>query len=128
MDEEAYAFEARQANSDQSGLSVHAGFPNPSNDARSLSLDFNHLLVRHPSGTFVFRVRGTDWRRFGIWDGDLAIVDRLLDPRPTDLVVWHQEGEPGFGISRVKQVPREAQSWGIVTSILHQFRELPHGS
>jgi SOS-response transcriptional repressor LexA len=126
MDEETYTYEAQQISNDQSGLSVHAGFPNPSDDAQALSLDFNQRLVQHPSGTFIFRVRGHDWSRFGIWDGDLAIVDRLLDPRSSDMVVWCEENTANFGLSRLKVMPDEATSWGVVTAIIHEFRKVLH--
>ncbi|HUC86861.1 MAG TPA: hypothetical protein VMR75_00845 [Candidatus Saccharimonadales bacterium] len=126
MDEEVYAFEAQQAASDQSGLSIHAGFPNPSDDARSLSLDFNQLLVTHSSGTFVFRIRGQEWQSFSIWDGDIAVVDRVLDPLGSDLVIWSQESEVGFGLSRLRLIPEGATLWGVVTAIIHELRKVSH--
>jgi hypothetical protein len=126
MDEETYSFEAQPDTSDQSGLSIHAGFPNPSEDARALSLDFNQLLVQHPNSTFIFRIRGHDWRAFGIWDGDLAIVDRLLDPRSSDVIVWSEENTPGFGLSYSKSGPENASTWGVVTAIVHSFRKVSY--
>lgn len=121
---ETYLFEAEAVRDDRSGLSIHAGFPNPSDDAKRMSLDFNQLLVRHATGTFVFRVNGEDWRRFGVWHGDLAVVDRLLDPRPRDLIVWYREGQTGFGISHFNKTPNGTVVWGVVTNIIHQFRNV----
>jgi SOS-response transcriptional repressor LexA len=126
MDEELYTFETQQVADDQSGLAVHSGFPNPSQDATCLSLDFNQLLVQHPSGTFVFRIRGHDWSKYGIWDKDLAIIDRLLDPRSSDMVVWTEDGSSSFGLSQCKMMPDEATLWGVVTAIVHEFRKVIH--
>jgi len=60
------------------GVSVHAGFPNPALDGSLDSLDLNRFLVAHPAGTFFMRIVGNDWQDVGIWDGDLAIIDRVI--------------------------------------------------
>lgn len=103
-------------------VSVHAGFPNPAADNSLGSLDLNRLLIRNPASTYIFRLRGNDWEKFGIFDGDVAIVDRALGVRKEDLVVWWSGQTDNFAISKFKHVPAEAAVWGVVTSIIHQQR------
>ena len=102
------------------GVSVHAGFPNPGADRRLRGLDFNQLLIAHPSSTFVFRVRGEEGITQGIFDGDLAIVDRLANPGANDFVLWH-DGEH-FKLSRPSRIADGAAQWGVITAVIHQYR------
>lgn len=112
------------ANSDGSdGVSVHTGFPNPGIDQRGrgqpLALDLSNLLVKRPSSTYLFRISGHHWADQGIFDGDIAIVDRAIDPRPSDLVIsWH---ESGFSITRRRQLDPSDEALGVVTSMIHQY-------
>lgn len=105
------------------GVSVHAGFPNPATDSSLRSLDFNQLLIQHSVSTYMFRVEGSEWEASGVFAGDIAIVDRALDPRKADVVIWWQEGPEAFVISSYKDVPAEATVWGVVTATVHQFRK-----
>ncbi|HUC88111.1 MAG TPA: S24 family peptidase [Candidatus Binatia bacterium] len=116
------SFKAAEVETSNSNVSLHAGFPNPSEQADSLSLDFNQLLVRHPSSTFVFRLRGHNWRNFGIWDRDLAVVDRVVKPARHDLVVWCEDDQAGFSLSQAHAVPSGAEIWGTITSLVHKYK------
>jgi DNA polymerase V len=101
---------------------VHAGFPNPATDKSLVSLDLNQLLIQRPTSTYLFRISGNDWTDIGIFDQDIAIIDRALQPKASDLVVWwNDRGE--FSISTVKDAPKESVIWGVVTSTTHQFRK-----
>lgn len=105
------------------GVSVHAGFPNPAADRRSsgvkLSLDFNQLLVRHPSSTFVFRIVGHRYSIHGIFDGDIAVIDRAVPPKPTDIVVRWQENN--FELRRYNQLQDKNEAWGVLTATIHRY-------
>ena len=107
-----------------SGISLHAGFPNPATDKSLGSLDLNQLLVQNTASTFFFRLRGHEWEGLGIFDNDIAIVNRSLDARQDDLVIWWDETTDGFAISRYKRTPQGATIWGVVTSTVHQFRRI----
>ena len=102
------------------GVAVHTGFPNPAADhgyARSLSLD--QLLIHHPSSTYFFRISGHAWADQGIYDGDIALIDRSLNRRPHDLVAcWRNDG---FAIVRSNQLTEDDTPWGVVASIIHEF-------
>lgn len=101
-------------------IAVHAGFPNPAAERSGSPLSLDKLLVRHPSSTYFFRIRGHIWHRYGVFDGDLAVIDRAVTPRETDLVVWWQtSGE--FALSRFTQTDRQSL-WGTVTAIIHSTR------
>ena len=102
------------------GVSVHAGFPNAADDSRLQALNLNTLLIERPNSTFHFRIAGKQWQTSGIFDGDIALVDRALTPQRTDLVVWWREDE--FSISTYAQAPENADIWGVVTVTIHQHR------
>ncbi len=109
----------------QNGVSVHAGFPNPAADSRITGLDLNRLLISHSTSTFYFRIRGTEWEQAGIFDGDIAIVDRALDPRKTDTVIWWKSGDNNeFNISAYNKLPGGAVLWGVITAIIHELRKV----
>jgi DNA polymerase V len=104
------------------GVSVHAGFPNPAIDRReqdgSLILDINKLLIQHPSSTYLFRISGHHWTDQGIFDGDVAVVDRAITPQNTDMVIdWHD----GFSVERHSQRTDSQPAWGVITAIIHQY-------
>jgi DNA polymerase V len=104
------------------GVAVHDGFPNPAADERLQGLDLNQLLITHSISTFLMRIEGNEWQDIGIFAGDIAIVDKALDPRPGDLVVWWSDGT--FAVSECHRLPKDAIIWGIVTSVIHRFREV----
>lgn len=106
------------------GLSVHTGFPNPATDTSLRTLDLNKILIANSASTYLFRVRGSDWESTGIFDGDVAIVDRALDPHKNDVVIWWDESHTQFSISTYKNMPKEATLWGVITSTIHQFRKV----
>ncbi|MBX6334857.1 hypothetical protein IRY61_06000 [Candidatus Saccharibacteria bacterium] len=104
------------------GVSVHTGFPNPAVDQRLQTLDLNKLLIQHAASTYMFRIRGNEWEGAGVFDGDIAIVDRALDPHKTDVVIWWDEATGEFAISKFAGMPKTAALWGVVTATIHQFR------
>lgn len=103
------------------GVSAHTGFPNPALDQSLESLDFNKLLIKHPASTYFMRIEGNDWERIGILSGDIAIIDRIINPSPIDLVIWWQEDS--FMISPRHKITGSYQIWGVVTSVIHRYRD-----
>ena len=102
---------------------MHAGFPNPATDVSLGGLDLNRLLVQHPASTYMYRVRGNEWESGGVFDGDIAIVDRALDPRQNDVVLWWDDASGEFAISTYKTMPKTATTWGVITATIHQLRK-----
>lgn len=104
------------------GVSVHRGFPNSAEDqARDrLALDLNRLLVRHPSSTYLFRIGGHRWTEQGIDDGDIAVIDRGVEPRRNDLtVLWQNDS---FTLCPRHRLPVGEDVWGTVVAVIHQYR------
>jgi len=109
-------------------VAVHAGFPNPAAERTGSPLSLDKLLIRHPSSTYFFRIRGHSWHAQGVFDGDIAVVDRALTPHEHGLVVWWQEsGE--FSLGRFKRAARQ-NIWGTITTIIHPYGDSgrPHAS
>ena len=57
------------------------------------TLDFNRDFILHPEATFYGRVDGDSMIEAGICDGDLAIIDRSLEPSDGDIVVAYVNEE-----------------------------------
>ena len=104
------------------GVSIHTGFPNPAIDQRLQALDFNRLLIENTVSTYMFRVRGNEWEGAGVFDGDIAVVDRALNARKNDVVIWWRESGGEFAISHLHAMPKGASIWGVVTATIHRFR------
>jgi|GEM_PF-605145 len=100
-------------------VNVHAGFPNPAAERSGSPLSLDKLLIHHPSSTYFFRIRGHNWHDQGVYDGDLAIIDRAVTPRPGDLVVaWSESGE--FVLS-ARAAEHRLNHWGTITAIIHPY-------
>jgi DNA polymerase V len=105
-------------------VSVHAGFPNPAldrlgNGGRHLALDLNQLLIQHPSSTYAFHVSGHAWEAAGIFDGDIALIDRAVQPKAQNLIMAWQVG--GFVICRYDHLKNPDRLWGVITTTIHQY-------
>ncbi len=72
---------------------VKAGFPSPAEDYLHESLDFNRDLIRHPEATFYGRVAGDSMQDAGICEGDIAVIDRSVEPQNGDVIVGYINGE-----------------------------------
>lgn len=105
------------------GVSIHAGFPNPAADKSLGNLDLHQLLVPRPSSTFLFRISGQQWQELGIFDGDIAVIDRALDAHSNDIIAWWDEATAEFALSHRSSMPKAAAFWGVVTATIHQYRK-----
>lgn len=72
---------------------IRAGFPSPAEDYLQESLDFNRDLIRHPEATFYGQVEGDSMEDAGINNGDIAVIDRSVEPQHGDVVVGYVNGE-----------------------------------
>ena len=105
------------------GVSIHAGFPNPAADRRrsgqSLSLDLNQLLIQNSLSTYLFRIAGHQWAGQGIFDGDIAIIDRALPPMPNDMIILWENSS--FCITKYRNLVAQEEPWGVITATIHQY-------
>lgn len=72
---------------------VSAGFPSPAEEYLEGKLDLNKHLIPHPLATFFVRVAGNSMTGAGIYEGDLLIVDRSVEPRDGHVVIAVVNGE-----------------------------------
>lgn len=89
---------------------IPAGFPSPGDDFATKRHDLNELLITHPLATFFWQVSGGSMREAGIFDSDILVVNRALQPAHRSTVVAQVDGE--FSVKflhkradRVKLVP-----------------------
>lgn len=117
---------------------VRTGFPSPADDYLEGELDLVEHLIQHPSATYFLRAKGTSMEGAGIYDGDLLIVDRSLEPKPGHIVIMSVDGEltckrlgtignrPYLIASNPEFRPiplegKECQVWGVVTHNIHSL-------
>jgi DNA polymerase V len=118
---------------------VNAGFPSPAAGYMGEKLDLNEHLVRHPAATFFVRASGDSMTGSGIFDGDILIVDRSLNPGNMNVVIAVVNGE--FTVKRLsvsdgnfsllpanpkyKAVAivdgMDFRVWGVVTHVIHKL-------
>ncbi|MFH1007227.1 MAG: translesion error-prone DNA polymerase V autoproteolytic subunit [Candidatus Latescibacterota bacterium] len=116
---------------------VTAGFPSPAEHAIEGKLDLNKHLIQHPAATFFVRVTGESMIDAGIHPGDIAIVDRSLEPVDRKVVIAVLDGELTIKRLRIKDgewtlLPENKhfepvritdemafEIWGVVTSVIH---------
>ena len=115
-----------------------AGFPSPATDYIEEDVDLNIHLIKNVPATFVIRVQGKSMTDVGIYDGDLLVVDRSLEPKNFSTVVANVHDElvvknfikskdQNFLSSRSnntedKIIINEDSNvfiWGVVTYVIH---------
>ena len=72
---------------------ISAGFPSPAEDYIELGIDLNKYLIKNPISTFFLRVSGNSMNKAGIYNDDLLIIDRSINPNPGNVVVALLDGE-----------------------------------
>ena len=72
---------------------ISAGFPSPADDYIELGIDLNKYLIKNPISTFFLRVSGNSMNNAGIYNNDLLIIDRSINPNPGHIVVALLDGE-----------------------------------
>ena len=68
---------------------ISAGFPSPAEDYIELGIDLNKYLIKNPISTFFLRVSGNSMNNAGIYNNDLLIIDRSINPNPGHIVSLH---------------------------------------
>ena len=90
---------------------IKAGFPSPAQDYVETGIDLNRELVKNPSSTFFGRARGNSMEGAGIFDGDLLIIDKSLEPREGAIAVCFIDGE--FTLKRIHFEKHDGQVTAI---------------
>ena len=115
-----------------------AGFPSPATDYIEEDVDLNVHLIKNVPATFIIRVQGKSMTDVGIYDGDLLVVDRSLEPKNFSTVVANVHDElvvknfikskdqnflsSGSNKIQDKIIINEDSDvfiWGVVTYVIH---------
>jgi DNA polymerase V len=75
-------------------FTVPAGFPSPAQDHIEREISLDELLGLRLPQTFLARVGGDSMTGVGIFDGDLVVVDRSVEPKPGLIVIAALNNEP----------------------------------
>jgi len=118
---------------------VAAGFPSPATDYIEDRLSLDEHLIQHRDTTFFVRAKGNSMTGAGIFDNDLLVVDKSINPVSGDIVIAVVDGDltvkrlikRGDVItlkpenSRFQEIEfkegQELQVWGVVTSTIKRF-------
>ena len=113
------------------------GFGAATDDHAERGIDLNEQLVRNKPATFFMRVSGQAMTGAGIFDGDVVVVDRSLQPASGRVVIAALNGELLIRRlervqNRVRLVPdtpklapidvdpaADFSVWGVVTYVIH---------
>ena len=118
---------------------VGAGFPSPAADYIEDDIDLNSHLITNAPATFIIRVQGKSMTNVGIYDGDLLIVDKSLNPKNFSTVIANvneelvvktliKSKETNYLTSGSKNTSDkinltdnpEIIIWGVVTYVIHK--------
>ena len=74
-------------------VSAAAGFPSPAENYVEDKLDLNTYLIKNKESSFFVRVSGDSMINVGIYDKDILIVDRSLNPVRSSIILASIDGE-----------------------------------
>lgn len=118
---------------------LRAGFPSPADDFLEVKIDFNKEYIKNKDATFYAKVKGNSMKNAGIFDGDVLVIDRSIEPQNDKIAVCVIDGE--FTVKRIKidegivwLIPENEEFlpikvtaenefivWGIVTASIKKF-------
>ena len=116
---------------------VGAGFPSPATDYIEDDVDLNIHLIKNAPATFIIRVQGKSMTNVGIYDGDLLIVDRSINPKNSSTVIANVNEElvvktfiRGENNNYLASGPNKIELsenpnviiWGVVTYVIHKLQ------
>ena len=120
-------------------VGIQAGFPSPADDFIELSIDINKEYIKNRDATFFARVKGHSMKNVGIFDGDLLIIDKSIEPQDNKIAICQVDGD--FTVKRIKidndtvwliaeneaynpikvTADNELMIWGIVVASIKKF-------
>ena len=122
-------------------ISASAGFPSPAENYVEEKLNLNSYLIKNKESSFFVRVSGDSMINVGIFDNDILIVDRSLDPKRQSIVIVSIDGElvikklmkdqsknyylksENSNYPNIKlNSNRDTVIWGVVTYVIHSLR------
>ena len=118
---------------------IPAGFPSPAEDFLEKRLDLNDYLIKNKAATFLVKVTGNSMENAGIFDGDVLVIDRSVEPENGKVVLGVLNGE--FTVKRISKKGKKLflepasddfkpieitpemdfKVWGVATFTLHRL-------
>ena len=121
-------------------ISAAAGFPSPAENYVEEKLNLNSYIIKNKESSFFVRVSGDSMINVGIFDNDILIVDRSLDPKRQSIVIVSIDGElvikklmkdqsknyylksENSNYPNIKlNSNRDTVIWGVVTYVIHSL-------
>jgi len=118
---------------------ISAGFPSEAYNYMEEGIDFNKLLVKRKETTFCLVAGGDCLIGDGIREGDLLVIDKLIEPYQNSILVFSIDGEftlkrliygdgfaelrasnPKFETIKVNE-GEELRRWGVLTHVIKKF-------
>lgn len=119
---------------------VAAGFPSPADDHVEKRLDLNDYLITQADSTFFVKIKGDSMIDAGIFEGDIAVIDRARLASLGDTVLAMIDGEftikilsesddrkpvllpanPVFSPIEILE-GMQFEIWGVVTGTVRKF-------
>lgn len=119
---------------------VQAGFPSPADGYEEERIDLADILVTNKASTYCVRVKGNSMVDANIFEDDVLVVDKSLEPTHGKIVIAVVDGE--FTVktlhlldNQVKLIPanpeypeivlnseQELTIWGVVSFIIHKTK------
>ena len=124
---------------DACSWTVAAGFPSPAADYTQQRIDLNNHLIRNKDATYLFRVKGDSMIDAGIYENDILLVDRSINPKHNHIILAQLNNEftvkklyrKGGVIKLIAEnsiyppqlIKKEDDliAWGVVTYNLHKL-------
>ncbi len=72
---------------------IQAGFPSPADSFIEAVISLDDICIQNPSSTILGRINGDSLKEIGLYKGDIAVIDKSLEPKDSDLVVCAIDGE-----------------------------------
>jgi DNA polymerase V len=72
---------------------ISAGFPSPAADHIEDRLSTEDYLVKNPTATYFVRVKGDSMIDAGIFDNDVLVIDRSIEPSIGYIILAELDGE-----------------------------------
>lgn len=120
---------------------IQAGFPSPADDYLEDVLSLDDICISNAASTFLGRVTGNSLRDICIYEGDIVVIDKSLQPVHRDLVICAIDGEfnakilhldPLQGVRLLSanaafqpiiiQELTDFRVWGVVTYIIQNVK------
>lgn len=69
------------------------GFPSPAAEYIADGIDLNQILMPNPTPSFIGRLKGDSLAGIGLYEDDLVIVDRSIEPKTGDIIAATLNGK-----------------------------------